>query len=402
MTPEHLLSEADRCVKCGLCLPHCPTYRLLASEADSPRGRISLMQALAKGELGTTSRLGAHLDRCLGCRACESACPSGVRYAQLLDASRTLMRQQMGTKQVWKRLLEPLIRADRLARWIRVYAVLERLHIPTLLRMLPVPSVQRTLSLARQLNPRTTRPGGLYPSATPTGRLVQLFTGCVAPHVEHSLMQAALNLLHHLGYAVEVPRGQVCCGALQRHNGFEDEADALCQENRAQTRKSRAECLITLASACHLELSEHQASELPLLSIVDFLLDLPTEQFPVLSPLPCKAALHVPCSAREDRSQELLGRIPDLELVPLPENSLCCGAAGSYLVMQPELSRQLGRKKIKHLKATGARLLLTTNTGCALQFRELIAEAGLTIEVLHPAELILRQWLGQAGGFEQG
>ncbi len=392
MTPEHLLSEADRCVKCGLCLPHCPTYLLLASEADSPRGRISLMQALAKGELGTQSRLGVHLDRCLSCRACEAACPSGVRYAQLLDASRSIMRKHQTTRHWQKRLLDQLIRPERLATWVRVYQSLARIGLPRLIQGLPTLRLKRLLSLARQLNTTHVPPTGLHPAARPSGRMVQLFTGCVSPHVEDSLLRSALDLLHRLGYAVEIPKSQVCCGALHRHNGFEDQAEQLCQQNREQTAKSRAECLITLASSCHQELSEHQASELPLLSITDFLLRIPPEAFPQLTPLDCKAALHQPCSARDDRSLELLNRIPALDLTPLPENALCCGAAGSYLLTQPELSRRLGRRKIELLKATQARILLTTNTGCALQFRELIAQAGLSVEVLHPAELVLRQW----------
>ncbi|MET0052721.1 MAG: (Fe-S)-binding protein [Candidatus Thiodiazotropha sp.] len=401
MTPEHLLSEADRCVKCGLCLPHCPTYLLLASEADSPRGRISLMQALAKGELGAESRLDVHLDRCLGCRACEAACPSGVRYAQLLDASRSIMLEHQRGRRWRRRLLDQLIRPQRLAALTRLYRTLSRLGLTQLLKAAPVPALRRLLSLARQTS-TAKQLTGLHPAASPTGRLVQLFTGCVAPHVEDPLLRSALSLLQRLGYAVEIPKGQVCCGALHRHNGFEDQADLLCEQNRQQTAKSRAECVITLASACHLELTEQHACERPLLSIVEFLLRIPEQQFPALTPLNVTAALHLPCSARDDRSMELLSRIPGLNLVLLPENAVCCGAAGSYLVTQPLLSRQLGLKKIDHLNATQARILLTTNTGCAMQFRELISEAGLSIEVLHPAELILRQWPGPGHRAEQG
>ncbi len=360
------------------------------------------MQALAKGELGTQSRLGVHLDRCLGCRACEAACPSGVHYSQLLDTSRSLMLEHQGVRPWSKRLLDQLIRPQRLSALTRAFRTLTRLGIPQLFKTLPVPRLKRLLSLARQLQVPNQQLTGLHPAASPTGRLVQLFTGCVAPHVEYPLHRTALILLRRLGYAVEIPKHQACCGALHRHNGFEEQADLLCQQNREQSAKSRAECVITLASACHLELMEQQAIEQPLLSIVDFLLSIPPQQFPQLAPLHCKAALHIPCSARDDRSMELLSRIPALELIPLPENAICCGAAGSYLVTQPQLSRQLGLKKIDAIKATQPRILLTTNTGCALQFRELIAEAGISIEVLHPAELILRQWPGPVTGFEQG
>jgi glycolate oxidase iron-sulfur subunit len=350
------------------------------------------MQALAKGELGAESQLGVHLDRCLSCRACESACPSGVPYGQLLDASRSIMLNRQAARHWRKRLLDQLIRPARLAAWVQVYQSLARIGLPRLIQRLCPPRLKRLLSLARQLQTAKLPLVGLHPAARPSGRMVQLFTGCVTPHVEDSLLRAALDLLHRLGYAVEIPKSQVCCGALHRHNGFEDHAEQLCRQNREQTSKSRAECLITLASSCHLELSEHRASKLPLRSITDFLLHLPPEEFPQLAPLDCKAVLHQPCSARDDRSLDLLSRIPALDLTPLPENTICCGAAGSYLVTQAELSQRLGRRKIALLKATQARILLTTNTGCALQFRDLIAQAGLSIEVLHPIELILRQW----------
>jgi glycolate oxidase iron-sulfur subunit len=392
VTPNQLLFEADRCVKCGLCISDCPTYDLLINEADSPRGRISLMQALAKGELDLDSQVKTHLDRCLGCRLCESACPSGVRYGALLDASRETLNRYQGDRRWFRKILEQLSQPHRLNVWARRYHSLNRFGLVRLLRMLPITRIRHLLALAEQLKPQSQIKPGLYPAQQPTKRLVQLFVGCVSSHMEISLIKQAIELLNQLGYAVEIPREQSCCGALYRHNGFISEAEHLCETNRKQSSKSKAECMLTLASACHLELDEFQASKLPLQTLTEFLLALPSDEFPNLSTLHKRVAVHVPCSSRQDRSLELISRIPELNAFPLPENHLCCGAAGSYMLTQFDLSQRLGEVKIGHLINSHPELLLTSNTGCALQFRQLIEKAGLPIEVLHPIELIHRQY----------
>ncbi|MCU7816920.1 MAG: (Fe-S)-binding protein [Candidatus Thiodiazotropha sp. (ex Rostrolucina anterorostrata)] len=391
MTPEQLLNEADRCVKCGLCLPECPTYQVLSNEADSPRGRISLMQALAKGELDLSSQIETHLDRCLGCRACESACPSGVKYSSLLDASRTVITHRRKGKPFFHWLLNQLANPKRLGYLNQTYHTLQRTGLLTIIAKLPSAKLKRLLVLAKQLVGTAPTEAGLYPADLPKGRLVQLFTGCVATQVEQPLIQTSLALLRSLGYAVEIPTTQVCCGAMHRHNGFEAAAENYCMANRAQTDKSLAQTLITLASACQLELLEHQASSLPVVSLVEFLLKLPANEFPPLKPFAGRVALHTPCSTRNDHSFELLHKIPQAEIIELPDNKTCCGAAGSYMLTHPTLSITLGRAKIEQLKARQVDVLATGNTGCAIQFRQLVEEAGLPIQVMHPVELINQQ-----------
>lgn len=386
-----MLKEADRCVKCGLCLPVCPTYRLLAHEADSPRGRISLLQALASGELKPGRPLTEHLDRCLACRLCESACPSGVRYGELIDAGRHLQNQGRTTRRGWLFLYDLLSERRRLGRWIRRYSWLKRGGLLKLAALLPSARWRRLIELGNMLPlapPETAAP---HLARRNGERAVQLFVGCVAGQLEQTLIDRVQRLLSHLGFAVEIPEDQACCGALHRHNGFPRRAEELRQGNLRQTGASRSDVLITLASACHLELVEREQSRLPVTSLVDFLLDLPTADLPVATPLKQRVALHTPCTAPNDRSLELLHRIPAIQVVELPENELCCGAAGSYLFTQPDLSTRLGQTKIRHLKESGAQILVTSNTGCALQFRRLIREAALDVEVLHPAELIARQ-----------
>jgi glycolate oxidase iron-sulfur subunit len=392
VTPQQLLTEADRCVKCGLCLPECPTYRLLANEADSPRGRISLMQALAEGELKAGTGIETHLERCLGCRRCEAACPSGVRYGQMLDASRNLMAMGKNSSRFKERLLSQLTDQRRLALISRVYLFFRRLGLFHWAAPLLPQRFRRLAELGRQLPAAPAIQSGIYPAELPKGRLVQLFTGCVASQVEQPLHKSALTLLRRLGYAVEIPRQQACCGGLHRHNGHGERADAFCTINREQTGKSQAQALVTLASACDLELREQQASNIPVVNMTELLLSLPANEFPPLKPFQGRVALHIPCSCHDDGGLGLLQRIPEAEIIPLAENSVCCGAAGSYILTQPDLSTTLGRAKIAHLMASQADILVTSNTGCTMQLRQLVSEAELKVEVMHPIELIHRQW----------
>jgi glycolate oxidase iron-sulfur subunit len=392
VTPELLLTEADRCVKCGLCLPECPTYQLLANEADSPRGRISLMQALAEGELDLGTSIETHLERCLGCRRCEAACPSGVKYGQLLDASRNLINKRKTGASSMQWLFHQLTDPKRLTRISRIYHFFQRMGITKWGTVLLPKRYRRLLQLGRQLAGSPVIEVGLYPAESPKGRLVQLFTGCVATQVEQPLLESALALLRRLGYAVEIPEKQCCCGGLHRHNGFVERAEQFCSTNRQQTAKSRAQALVTLGSACELELREQQASEIPVVGLTELLLSLPEKEIPTLKPFVGRVAIHTPCSCQGDGGMRLLQRIPEAIITPLAENGVCCGAAGSYILTQPELSTALGRVKIESLTACQADILVTSNTGCAMQLRQLIAEAGLKIPVMHPIELIYRQW----------
>jgi glycolate oxidase iron-sulfur subunit len=395
-TPQQLLQEADRCVKCGLCLPHCPTYRLNLDEGDSPRGRISLIQAWVGS--GVASRaLHQHLDRCLGCLACESACPSGVRYGELIDGARALdhrseslwrgillkMASGLPYRESTGKLLQLLQRSGltRLARWGP--GELRRLS-----NLLPA------LGSAAPLKPR-------YPATGSRRASVGLFTGCVARITERSAMDAAIRVLNLLGIDVVVPPGQRCCGAMHLHSGDTRTAEHLADINRQAFGTEPLDAVLYLASGCGAQLEDYGrfggTLNAPCLEISRYLDTIDWPDTLEISPLDRRVLVHGPCSLRhtlkgEKSPGKLLARIPSIELTLMPDVG-CCGAAGSYLVSQPAMADAVRRRTLDAVWDKNPEILVTSNTGCALHIAAGLREDGLLVEVMHPIELIDRQIL---------
>ena len=399
-----LLRLADQCVKCGYCLPHCPTFRLRQDEAESPRGRIALIQGWLGGQIPYDARVDAHLANCLECRACEPVCPSLVRFGALMDGARGERERRRPRAARWLarlrlRLLSgpgwlpALALAAALARGLRVHRLGRRASGTTQARLRILGGV-----LAALHRPRSRR--GLLRSARPPARpaahtgaaaQVALFRGCVARAVQGPTEAAALRVLRRLGWAVALPAGQGCCGAMHRHNGERALAERALEHNR---RCFGALPVVGFASACTGELAEHGG--LDATELCRWLAEHPWPADAVPRRLDARVAVHVPCSQRNllgdpTAAYRLLERIPGLETRPLAENALCCGAAGTYLLEHPRTALALAAPKIAALQALRPRFLVTTNTGCALHLAARIDEAGLDIEVLHPVELLDRQ-----------
>lgn len=403
-----LLELADQCVKCGYCLPHCPTFKLARTEAESPRGRIALIQGWLSGQISDSARLEAHLDNCLECRACEPSCPSLVRYGALMDGARALrMRRRPGWARARARLKLGVLTRPAGLRLIAAAGWLYR-------RLLPKGLVERLANRFRSirvLDPiaRSVRwpvrapfqgsvghkPRRGRPSTAPSDRgdveVASLFRGCVAQLTEQPLEAAALRLFARLGIDVDVPAKQVCCGAMHRHNGFPSDADQGLRVNQA-TFGMRP--VVGLASACVAELQEH--GQLNAVEVCRFLLDRPWPEDVELLPLAAVVAVHEPCSHRNQLRDQaaiyrLLQRIPEISLAALPGNETCCGAAGTYLTKHPETALALAAPKIEALRASRPDYLVTTNTGCALHLSARVRAAGLPTEVVHPLQLIERQ-----------
>jgi glycolate oxidase iron-sulfur subunit len=394
LNSREILEQADTCVKCGLCIPHCPTYRKCANEAESPRGRVALIQGLIGGGLADTDVLRAHLDRCLECRACENACPSGVPVTSLVDAAKA--RRNAGLPRLQRGLRLLLL---RLAARPRVPMALLRAYRSSGLQLLLRAS--RVLALSPRLRraegllppPPARMPIHVLPSNARAGGRVNLFPGCVSRHLDRAAHDAAVLVLSRLGFAVRCPSDPCCCGALYRHDGFPAQAE---RELGRVARLFAGAPLLTLASACHGELLRAPALVGQVEEITRFLADLSWPEDLVLRPLLARVWVHTPCTQRNtlgdpDAALDLLRRIPGVRLASLPDNDLCCGAAGTYLLRQPSLADALLEDKLVHVRSAPPDFLVTTNTGCALHLAAGIRAAALKVQVCHPVELIARQ-----------
>lgn len=411
--PRRLLEEADRCVKCGLCLPVCPTYRLAALEAESPRGRVALIQGLLQGNLAGGPSLERHLDSCLGCRACEAACPSGVRYGTLIDGARAHLRRP---RSPGRRILLAL--ASR-PRWFGgATALARRLGLHRLAGRVPGPP-GRWLGFV----PPAPGPAPRSLAATPTGAergRVGLFLGCVAREADAEVHRAASRVLGALGYRVICPDGQGCCGAMHRHAGLPDRAAQLAAANRRAFGGQGLATILVSATGCGAVLRElaggpqggapvdgtggqgvRPADAPP--AYADLLAFLARADWSGLEPRPTavRVAVHLPCSARDAGLSlrdvlGLLARIPGLEAAPLDPALGCCGAAGTYLLHHPATADRLREGLLDAVAASGADILVTANTGCAMHLRAGLAARGLPIRVAHPVELLAEAFWGDA------
>jgi glycolate oxidase iron-sulfur subunit len=371
------------------------------------------MQALAAGQLPAGGRLSFHLDRCLACRACERACPSGVRYGPLLDSARALLeqdRQGPAKRGTWlhagllswvaagqgrRRTAGHLLRFYRSSglRWLaRRSGLLRGLRLDRLDSLLPA-----------QAGAPVRRPEYYPPLGRELGR-VALFAGCMTDVFTPDTLNASIRLLTLAGYGVHLPAGQGCCGALHLHAGELTQAAALARRNLTAFNALRLDAVLYTASGCGATLREYgllpaQAAAVftaPVLDVTRFLADLDWPADITFAPLHRRAAVQDACLQRNvlrdvTPPYRLLKRIPGLEIVPLPGNEYCCGAAGAYMLEQPELSDELRADKLAALRGSAAEMLVSSNIGCALHLAAGLRLAGQDVEVLHPAVLLERQ-----------
>lgn len=403
--PFDLADGLQQCIRCGMCLEACPTYRITGLETESPRGRIHLMQALFEERITPAPATTVHLDRCLACRACEAVCPSGVPYGRLLEETRTRLAQ--GTP---SRLRDAILWLVARPRALGIVAALLRLPEQLGLRGLVrgelrgiVPARLRRLET---LAPSLTRPAYEPPArpAQPASR-VALLAGCVMRVAYGDVHTATARLLARTGAeVVEVP-GQTCCGALHAHAGARDEARRLARANILAFERAGVDHLITDAAGCGAHLKEYaalfeddpewsaRARELALKvrDVTEHLAahdgDLGELSWRVTYQDPCHLA-HAQGIRAEPRA--LLARVRSLQVMELAEADVCCGSAGYYNLVQPAYADRLLARKVQAILAIAPDAVVTANPGCMLQLEAGIREAGSTIPVLHIVELLAR------------
>jgi glycolate oxidase iron-sulfur subunit len=411
---EELQPLIDDCVHCGFCLPTCPTYLLWGEEMDSPRGRIHLMQQHADGA-PLSAPMVRHFDRCLGCMACVTSCPSGVQYDRLIEVTRARVEHAYPRNRRERALREAifavfpyprrlralrgplrLYQRSRLDRLVRRSGLLERLS-PTLAameRLAPPPG-------------RAARPPALIPAQGTRRARVGMLTGCVQREFFPQVNAATARVLAAEGCEVAIPPAQGCCGALSLHSGRDAEAKDFARRTIAVFES--ADVIVVNAAGCGSAMKDYEklladdpewAGRAAALTgktrdLAEFLAELGPRA--VRHPLPVTIAYHDACHlahAQGVRSQprELLGGIPGLELREIADPEICCGSAGVYNLLQPEAAAELGERKAAGVRATGAEVLVAANPGCSLQITTSLgragAEPGADIRVAHTAEVL--------------
>ncbi len=364
----------QECVHCGLCTASCPTYLETCNENDSPRGRIYLMRAVADGRLEMGPGVREHLELCLDCRACESACPSGVQYGRMIEpfkiamqssapaGARTSLLQRLVLHHVfpYPRRVKLALAPARLLQRIGALDWAERIGLT---RLLP-PTLRRMQAMLPRLSRTAQRLPAVLPPIGPKRARVGLFLGCVSDALFPETNAATARVLQQNGCEVVIPPGQACCGAIHYHSGVEEPALALARQNLAAFPPEEFDAILVNAAGCGAMLKDYvhilPAAERELAArftarvrdISEFLMAL--GPIPPRNPLPMKVTYHDACHlchAQQIRSQPraLLKMIPGLELVPLEESEICCGAAGTYNLTQPEMSERLGRRKMDQI-----------------------------------------------------
>jgi glycolate oxidase iron-sulfur subunit len=400
--------DLSRCVHCGLCLQHCPTYTETGLETESPRGRLYLITAIAEERIDATPIAVGHLDLCLQCRNCEAVCPSGVPYGRIMEAARAEILANGRTPLAWR--LRALFLREIIARPGRMSALaaLLRLYRASGLRWLAerVPYVRDRLVLAPTISGPTFRADGVLarPQGKPRGR-VALLTGCIMPHALGRVHDATVRVLAHNGLEVVAPLGQLCCGALHSHNGDRHTARTLARHNIDAFLEAEADAVVVNSAGCssamkeypelladepdYAEKAEHFSGMVK--DVTEFLADLPLEspssalEIDVTYQDPCHLA-HAQRISRAPR--DVLAAIPGLRLVEMERPDRCCGSAGVYSLAHRQMSLDLLDGKMRDIAATGASVIATANPGCMVQLEAGLRGHRLPLRVAHVVELL--------------
>ena len=406
------------CVHCGFCLPACPTYALWQRETDSPRGRIHLMKVALEGKADITVDFARHFDTCLGCMACVTACPSGVQYDKLVEATRPQLERQIERTEgdhLFRQFIFSIFPYPKRLRWVALKLWLyqntglqQLVRNTGLLDLLPtrlraMESMAPSIKLADTFSSMP----NVVPAITPKRKRVAMLLGCVQRVFFNNVNQATARVLAAEGCEVVIPQEQGCCGALMFHTGLENEAVAMARQfiDAFEAELSTVDAIVINAAGCGSTLKEYgyllrndpdyatraQALADKCRDVSEVLSDL--EPQATRHPLPLRIAYHDACHLQHAQQistepRKVLSSIPELEICEIPESELCCGSAGIYNLVESESAQELGARKAQHVTATGANILVSSNPGCLLQMQASLERKGHTVQTMHLVELL--------------
>ncbi len=380
------------CVHCGLCLNSCPTYRVTNLETESPRGRIYLMTQWKRGQLPFTEELARHIDLCLGCRTCESVCPSGVPYGRIIEHGRAEVERLRGFDR--RRTTATLAMRTLLAHPGRLRS------FGALTRVAQAAGLTSISSMGRQL-PKLQAPyrapaGGVAPAIGPRRFRVAFLTGCVMPLMFPASHRASVRLLQLAGCEVWFPPAQKCCGALFAHNGDLATARSLRDANEAAFAAEGFDLLVVNSAGCGSHLKDFYGELGPRTrDLFEFLAEagLPEPKREIKVRVTYQDPCHLAHAQRITRQpRELLTAVPGVELVEMPHADICCGSAGIYNALEPAMSARILDEKLDNLLSVDPELVVTANPGCQMQLLAGLRSRGRAIPVQHLAELIAQAY----------
>jgi len=410
VTEERLL----KCIHCGLCLAACPTYEVLSDEADSARGRIWFMRAVAEGRAGLTAEVREHLDRCLACFACETACPSGVRYRDLIEGARAWAGENMppASPPLWLPFFRNVLTSRKVMRLVSSPAWAARALglegvMQAVVRRLPLPWLARAVAILPDRIPSPLEPP--HPRVVPARgerRLrVGLQIGCVMDAMFPRLNALFAELLATLGAEVVIPRTQGCCGSLAIHQGERGLGirqglalvDAFAGTGVDYVVSTAAGCGAVMKEYGHL-LPDGRGTDFAgrVRDVTELVLELAKKRPPVRE-LRARVAYHEACHMRNAQRlsgppRELLRSVPGLSLVEVPEQEFCCGSAGVYNILRPDISDELKARKVKAVMSCGVDFITTANPGCLLQMGSGLRGVRGAPKLVHLAEVLAHAW----------
>ena len=420
--PPDIESYLD-CIHCGFCMPVCPTYRTLENEMDSPRGRIYLIRGASEGRIGISDSFVKHMNLCLVCRACETACPSGVKFGHLMEAARGQIKRHYTYPAADRRLRDFILNtftdSTRLIRMMRPLRLYQRSGLQALVRASGLLKLLGRLGEMEGLLPsipdlslRQTLPETTPARGHNRGR-VGLLLGCVQNVLFPGANLATARVLAENGYEVIAPKGQTCCGSLLIHEGERERGKAFARETIELFEQAGVETVVVNAAGCGSVMKEYGdllqgdlqyaaragAFGKKVKDITQVLAASPING--KLGRLPLRVTYHEPCHLVHGQRvraepRALITAIPAVQFVELKESDVCCGSAGVYNLINPKESRQILERKLDRIEESGAEVVVTGNPGCLIQLDAGLRRRGMRVRVLHPVELLAMAY--DAGG----